>query len=283
MAMDGEHEGLLENDEMLLDKRDLPTPRVVGGKSSLRQRTPRWCDSKWVVALLLAVWLTDVGGFLYVYHTFQNVYADHSATHLKVGNPYIGLDALYKSGAINSSKIEAFVNGPHVAAQVTRSRPQDHSPRGKEVAIYPHGTLAPDEKHLRVDSDTHTILQFRAIDFGMEKCELVIGLPRGDEELEGNSTFDFQDSSALDVYALHHPGPVDVRKLTWRSRPKRRDIVGTVTPTAGEETIIAWFPCRTGSLHTFEVACHDDSDCLVDVWSSQNKTWGVYMYQHQTI
>ncbi|KAF9240374.1 hypothetical protein BU15DRAFT_87620 [Melanogaster broomeanus] len=270
MTADGEHASLLENDEMLVDKEVFRTPRVVDGR--LKPWTSQWLESKWVVALLFAVWLTDVGGFFYVYRTFQNVYADDgAAANLEVGDPYIGLDRLYRSGAVNSSKIEAFINAPRVAAPVTRSRPQDPPPRGKEVAIYPHGTLAPNEKHLRVDSDTNTILQFRTIDFGMEKCELVIGLPWGDEELEGNATFGFQDLSAFDVYRLDHPGSVDVRKLSWRSRPQRQHIVGTVTPAAGQETTIS------------SVACHDDSDCLVDVWTSHNKTWGVYMYQHQTI
>ncbi|KAF9228294.1 hypothetical protein BS17DRAFT_745630 [Gyrodon lividus] len=281
MAVEGEDASLLENDEMLVEKEVFPTPRVFD--RNLKPRKSQWLESKWVVVLLLTVWLTDVGGFLYVYRTFQNVYADTSAANLEAGNPYIGLDALYRSATVNSSEIEPFVTLPRVTAQVFRSRPQEPSPRGIEVAIYPHGTLTPNEKHLHVDRDTNSILQFRTIDFGMERCSLVIGLPMGDNELEGNATFGFQESSTLDVYRLNRLGSVEVRKLTWRSRPERQDIIGTVTPIAGQETIISWFPCKSGSLHTFEVACHEGSDCLVDVWSSQNKTWGVYLYQHQTI
>ncbi|KIJ65816.1 hypothetical protein HYDPIDRAFT_87418, partial [Hydnomerulius pinastri MD-312] len=228
----------------------------------------------WIVALLLAVLVTDLGGFFYVYRTFRNAYAESNAANLEPGNPYIGLDLLYRSGTINSSKIEPFINVPRVAAQVFRSRPQEPPPRGKHLAIDIYGTLTPNEKHLQVDSETNTILQFRIIDFGMEKCSLVMGLPSGEEELEGNAPFSFQDTSSLDIFRLDHPGPVNARQLTWGSRPKRQELLGTISPSGGQETVISWFPCKSGSLHTFEVACQEGSDCLVDVWTSQNKTWG---------
>ena len=54
--------------------------------------------------------------------------------------------------------------------------------------------------------------------------------------------------------------------------------IATIVLDAGKETGISRFPCARGSLHTFELACHDpeDVDCLVQIWSSQNYTWGMH-------
>ena len=120
----------------------------------------------------------------------------------------------------------------------------------------------------------HTVAQFRALDFGMEECSLVIQLPGNGDRVESKEPFLFHPLSALDVFRLDAPKPLDVRKLSYSTRPQRREQVATVTPRAGGETPVARFPCVWGSLHTFEVACSSSSDCLVDIWSSQNTTYG---------
>jgi len=123
---------------------------------------------------------------------------------------------------------------------------------------------------------THTILQFRAIDFGMEKCSLAIRIPYSDDELEGGAHFSLGEGSKLDIYTLDEPKAINVQKLSWASRPPRMARVATVEPKAGEEITVSWFACPWSSLHTFEIACADGGtkDCHVDVWTSQNKTWG---------
>jgi len=65
---------------------------------------------------------------------------------------------------------------------------------------------------LWVDATTHTILQFRTIDFGMEKCSLAIRIPYSDGELEGGARFSLSEGSKLDIYALDEPKSINVQK-----------------------------------------------------------------------
>ena len=139
----------------------------------------------------------------------------------------------------------------------------------------------------------------------MEECSLVIQLPGQGDRIEGNERFRFNQLSVFDVYRLDAPRPLDVRKLSYRTKPPSRERVASLTLKAGEENLVTTFPCPWGTLHTFEVVCGEGSDCLVDIWSSQNTTYGehpsllcrtgamhmltrdylegIYMYQHQTV
>ena len=110
----------------------------------------------------------------------------------------------------------------------------------------------------------------------MEKCSLAIRIPYSYGELEGGARFSLGEGSKLDIYSLDEPKSINVQKLSWVSRPPRRERVATVEPKAGEEITVSWFACPWSSLHTFEIACADGQtlDCMVDVWTSQNKTWG---------
>ncbi|EIW52652.1 uncharacterized protein TRAVEDRAFT_174711 [Trametes versicolor FP-101664 SS1] len=218
-------------------------------------------------------------------HIMATVYADVGTTDLEFASPYYGLAELYESGSISASRIDPILNTPRVVAQVFSDRPNELAPVGEhDVFVKVFGTLSPHEKHLRVSETTHTIAQFRTVEFGMEDCALVIRLPGADDRIESKEPFRFNPQSALDVYRLAAPKPLDVRTLSYASRPRIQEKVATVTPRAGE-TEVTRFPCAWSTLHTFEIACapHARSECLLDVWSSQNTTWGVYMYQHQTV
>ncbi|OBZ73325.1 hypothetical protein A0H81_06838 [Grifola frondosa] len=239
----------------------------------------------WIITLLLIITVTDILSLLYVRHVFATVYSDSNTAELEFANPYIGLAELYKYGGINASRIDPILNRPRVVAQVFRDRPMELAPLGEHDWFDPsYGTITPNEKHLKVDQNTHTIAQFRAIDFGMEDCSLVFRLPATNARLEGSSPFIMKPSSVLDVFLLDGgSSPLDIKKLSWRTRPAHLKKIRTLVPRAGEEMVVTRFPCVWGSLHTFEVACTKGSDCLLDVWSSQNETWGIYMYQHQTV
>ncbi|KAI0643351.1 hypothetical protein C8Q79DRAFT_915164 [Trametes meyenii] len=214
----------------------------------------------------------------------NTVYADVGTTDLEFASPYYGLAELYASGTINASHIDPILNTPRVVAQVFSDRPGELAPVGEHDTFNKvFGTLSPHEKHLQVSPNTHTIAQFRTFDFGMEDCALMLRLPGPDDRIESAEPFRFNELSVLDVFRLDAPKPLDVRTLSFNTRPPARDKVATVAPHAGGETDVARFPCAWGTLHTFEVRCAPGSDCLLDVWSSQNTTWGIYMYQHQTI
>ncbi|KAI0631447.1 hypothetical protein C8Q77DRAFT_1061477 [Trametes polyzona] len=218
----------------------------------------------------------------------STVYADVGTSELEFASPYHGLAELYRSGIVEPPVLQPILNIPRVVAQVFSDRPDELAPVGEhDVFTKVFGTLSPHEKHLHVSPTTHTIAQFRTVDFGMEDCELVIRLPGIHDRLESAEPFRLHANSAFDVFRLHAPKALEIRALSYATRPRAKEKVATVVPRAGEETAVARFPCAWSTLHTFEIACASgdgaDSGCLVDVWSSQNTTWGVYMYQHQTI
>lgn len=108
----------------------------------------------WALALLVLVGSTDLIALLYMSRIMNNVYADVSANDLEFASPYIGLDELYRSGSVNSSKIDPIINTPRVVAQVFSNRPTELAPVGEhDLFQKAFGTLSPHEKHLLVDQN----------------------------------------------------------------------------------------------------------------------------------
>jgi hypothetical protein len=107
-------------------------------------------------------------------------------------------------------------------------------------------------------------VQFRAIDYGMENCSLVLA-----PSAEGAAAADVE----LDVWALadapQRPGRrlnanLDVRTLTWASRPARKEHVGVLKAVGGAPGETRMFACPSGSYHTLEIACVTHG-CDVDI------------------
>lgn len=117
-------------------------------------------------------------------------------------------------------------------------------------------------------------MQFHAIDFGMEDCRLVFTFPPLTGPLEDGASFSMNPSSHFDVFRLATARPLDIKRLSYRTRPQIVERVAALQARVGGETEIHRFPCPRGSLHVFEVACVEGEDCMVDTWSSQNTTYG---------
>ena len=123
----------------------------------------------------------------------------------------------------------------------------------------------------------HTIAQFRAIDFGMEDCHLVLTIPRT-MDLEAGASFTMHPQSHLEIFRLTTDDPIDPGALTYRTRPRGAEKIAMVHAhgiSGGGDVAVYRFPCPRASLHTFEVACAEGfPECVVDAWSSQNTTLG---------
>ncbi|KAI1782600.1 hypothetical protein LXA43DRAFT_1103694 [Ganoderma leucocontextum] len=283
-----EHIALLQNREN--DSQDFDD-EYPHHEAASKGQPPAWYQPQtrpstltWVLALVVIVAATDGIALFYMSRIMDTVFADLSTDKLDFANPYHGLDALYSSGKINSSKIDPIQNIPRVVAQVFPDRPKEPAPVGEhDLFNKVFGTLSPHEKHLHVAPNVHTIAQLRALDFGMEECSLVIQLPGHGDRIEGKEPFRFNQLSAFDVYRLDAPKPLDVRKLSYSTKPPAQERVASLVLKSGEENLVTTFPCPWGTLHTFEVVCGEGSNCLLDIWSSQNTTYGIYMYQHQTV
>ena len=108
----------------------------------------------------------------------------------------------------------------------------------------------------------------------MEDCHLVFNLPKLDVPLEEHASFAMNPRSRFDVFRLEAARPIDVQKLSYRTKPKVIEKVATLEAQVDADTLIYRFPCPRSSLHTFEVACAEGSECFLDAWSSQTGIHG---------
>ncbi|OSC98581.1 hypothetical protein PYCCODRAFT_1439091 [Trametes coccinea BRFM310] len=240
----------------------------------------------WLGALVLVIACTDLGALLYVGYLSRTVFQDKNfAANLEYASPYIGLDELYASGKVNASKVDPITIRPRISAQVFVNEPGRLAPIGERDYWHKtYGRMSTHERRLQVTPEIHTIVQYRAIDFGMEDCHLVFTLPPLGVPLEKGASIEFNPSSRFDIFRLDSERPIDLHKLSYKTRPKVLEKVAAgVNPRVDEETLIHRFPCPRASLHVFEVACADGSDCMIDTWSSHNTSYGINVIQHQTI
>jgi len=202
---------------------------------------------------------------------------------LELRNQYIGLDYLYRPGKPAQAHYPSIFNRPRLVARVESSNPYKASSQDQPRWMSDMGTVTPPDLHFKVSKDVHTIYQFRVIDYGMESCQLTFRVPPRDEE----KVWVFPtgvDSIDLRVCALDAPKLLDPRSLSWASRPTCTGDVGMLRVSPGEEVQLPSLPCSWGSHVSYEVSCAEPSPhCFMDVMSTHNETWGMFMYQHQSI
>ncbi len=111
------------------------------------------------------------------------------------------------------------------------------------------------------------IAQYRVRDFGMERCAIVAQIP--DETTLKNSNLSFTihgNTSRIEVWNLTSSEELDVKTLSWHSKPPRERLLGVFSLDLGQATRTHDFHCgRSGSLQTFELVC-TSADCLIDFW-----------------
>ncbi|KAG2039749.1 hypothetical protein BDR03DRAFT_859530 [Suillus americanus] len=119
------------------------------------------------------------------------------------------------------------------------------------------GTISPDDRKVS------TIFQFRAIDWGMENCELHVALPPVDRP------------TTLALYRLNATVPVDISTLSFNVRPPRVAKLGNIVP--GKDSL-DWhrkLSCAMDDVLVFELACSEDessSSCDIEWWQAHKET-----------
>ncbi|KAI0340434.1 hypothetical protein BDW22DRAFT_1360395 [Trametopsis cervina] len=242
--------------------------------------------ARWVTIILCGFVLLDVVVYSYIAKLLLS--DDAPGEEIEIKNSYIGLDELYdpRWNLVKSSHHDPIVLLPRQVGAVFQSDPSRVSPFEEHLTLTPYGLMAIPDRHLQLSSDTRTIYQFRTIDYGMERCQLALRLPAVDDKtLLDPYTYRGDNGVALiDVCELDTSDMIDVPTLSWSNRPACRQHVGTFAARPDSEVTLSEFPCKRDSVLSYELSCApQNTDCLIDVWSSQNQTWGIFMYQHQTI
>ncbi|KAJ7609353.1 hypothetical protein DFH06DRAFT_1376404, partial [Mycena polygramma] len=112
------------------------------------------------------------------------------------------------------------------------------------------GTVYPEVRHIS------TVAQFRAIDYGMQICEVHVNL-------EGSS------SSSFALYRLEGTVALDSLQLSFNSRPRRALMLSEIEANPdGVAQFRRNFSCESEQLLTFELACAKDSPtgCFSEWW-----------------
>lgn len=118
-----------------------------------------------------------------------------------------------------------------------------------------------------------TVLQFRALDWGMESCELTVRIPGEDmvvDNNQSNSTASLilgPTHNHIYVHALASEQVFDVKTLTYASAPKIGEKIGSLHLDYGFEWTHT-FPCAMDSLHAFVLKAADD-EAHVEWWQDK--------------
>ncbi|KAJ7670411.1 hypothetical protein B0H14DRAFT_3909505 [Mycena olivaceomarginata] len=146
--------------------------------------------------------------------------------------------------------------------------------------LSPIGTISPEDRRVLVTNKISTVVQFRAIDYGMEICELHIVLP---EFLHLQ-----QNAAALSVFRLNASYPIDVKTLAYSNRPAHVGKLADIFIERG--TGVHWrrnFTCEMEELLTFELRCSpgdDQSLCAMEWWQNKDDpAAAMYIIQRATL
>ncbi|KAK0478648.1 hypothetical protein EDD18DRAFT_1086904 [Armillaria luteobubalina] len=137
------------------------------------------------------------------------------------------------------------------------------------------GLVSPEERPVQATDKVSTLAQFRAIDYGMERCEIHVRFPINTTTaaLSGRPFI-------LSVNRLESRIPIDTKKLSYASKPGLASTISQirVDPMRANEEVHwwQWFDCPWDELFTFELACFDverlgdgGDDCRVEWWQNR--------------
>ncbi|EMD39079.1 hypothetical protein CERSUDRAFT_47452 [Gelatoporia subvermispora B] len=163
------------------------------------------------------------------------------------------------------------MNFPPVVLQVRTSDSSRKMYEDERSWYLYQGSVYPDDRHVVVSHEVSTIVQFRNIDFRMERCTLVVSIP------VHTDTFDpavkLQSPSAVDVWILDASAELSPRNSgKWGLAPGRRTLFTTLSFDAMENNTSSEFYCPSGEFTTLELTCSRDkfSNCEVDFWQERH-------------
>ncbi|CCM06169.1 uncharacterized protein FIBRA_08410 [Fibroporia radiculosa] len=174
-----------------------------------------------------------------------------------------------------------FDNWPMLVAQVD-SADSDKVFRSHRAHMTHSGTVVPEDRHIQTTSTVTSIVQFRAIDFGMETCELRVVIDPASSFTATLRPF------MLSLYRLNASIPLNAATLSYKTRPPRLTEIDTVEVRAG--AALDWhrnFACATEEVITIELACEvpiGEKDCDLEWWQNKDlPASAIYITQHSTV
>ncbi|KAF9077050.1 hypothetical protein BDP27DRAFT_1313041 [Rhodocollybia butyracea] len=229
--------------------------------------------SRWTVLVILICAIVDA--ILVMYMVLGSQTSVKSLSTLETRSPYVNFGDLYKDPNFKQPFHAPILALPRLSIPVSSSNPWKVFPPINDEAILT-------DRGFWINTEIHTILQFRVLDYGMENCSLALHIPpfTGVNASSGLVISELH-SPIVDVWLLEAASKLDIHSLSWNTRPKRQAHIGTFNITYGSEQELEGLTCRSGSYITFELSCAS-VDCSIDIIRTARQATGFYMIQHQT-
>ncbi|KAJ7097072.1 hypothetical protein B0H15DRAFT_773529 [Mycena belliarum] len=176
------------------------------------------------------------------------MYSRNDIATLRRPSQYIGFDKIHRPFPPLTRQ---FKNHPLVLTQVDSRNGDVVFGEYLKKHAASVGTVYPETRHIS------TVAQFRAVDYGMEICELHVKLQTA--------------GSSLELYRLEGTALLDSSELTYKNRPKRALMLSEIRTS--DSTSTDWrrnFTCHSEQLLTFELVCAPGSmaGCSFEWWQT---------------
>ncbi|KAF5360897.1 hypothetical protein D9756_004518 [Leucocoprinus leucothites] len=194
-----------------------------------------------------------------------------STSELRRPSQYINLDKIK-----HTHDFPPIFNFPEIVLQVSlndsrRTMREDYHMLHTNV-----GTIYTDDRHIYVTPEVSSVVQFRHLDYGMEKCSLNAIVPRYTAEGKDSG------GSSVDVWLIDFPMEIS-RQIynSWPSAPKRSRLLASFNFTSSSNSVYE-FDCRSNEFTTLEFSCSSSiNPCHLDFWQDKRRfpIGGVYVVQ----
>ncbi|KAJ8091787.1 hypothetical protein PM082_021022 [Marasmius tenuissimus] len=191
---------------------------------------------------------------------------------LRRPSPFIGMDNITRPvPAVHRE----FVNFPQVIQQVDAQQPKFVYDDDPLRYMSGRGLVSPEDRRVQVTPSVSTLIQFRAVDYGMEKCELHVHFPVSSTTNTTSRPF------MVSLHRLDSSLPLNTRTLSFETKPVVTSTLAELRISPGTTQDVDWwqqFDCKWDKLLTFELACYnpgrlgnngDPEGCWLEWWQER--------------
>ncbi|KAF8155878.1 hypothetical protein B0H34DRAFT_675988 [Crassisporium funariophilum] len=284
-------EALLPSDK---DSHHSPTCRACGRSSSDEEDkgSPSFIYS-WAVIICLVCTivnciLTFSDDFPAIINPIFSV-DRNQYNNLRRPSPFIGLEKIKRPAHPTPRTL---INYPQIIAQVDSANKHKVFDDDPKRFMSHTGFVSPEDRRVKITKTVSTITQFRAIDFGMESCEVKLRFPAN---LTTRLAESAQKPFFISVYRLAEDKPLNTKSLSQSNAPNRLALVDNIQVIPG--VAVDWhntFNCPWDTVLSFELACfgtdrpgfESTEECSLEWWQNKDEDdpdMAVYMLQHATV
>ncbi|KAF5367790.1 hypothetical protein D9615_010507 [Tricholomella constricta] len=207
-------------------------------------------------------------------------YSMHDArvqSALKRPSTYMNLEKLPFNRTLGT--FPPIYNFAHILLQFEDADPSRSLREASRRYQSPVGEIYPDDRYFL----TSTVVQFRNMDYGMERCVLDPTIPNPNITISGfDPAVNVQHGSEIDIWLLDGSQELS-RHVLWTRAPPRQKHFGKIG-FSGQGFRHMEFICPSMSFTTFEFSCAPETpQCHVEFWQKKAEPPnGVYMVQHDS-